>query len=156
MKRRRSAETMERYAANEREEYQLLKAAGLCPRCKGPPKPGRVMCAACIADVIAYGKRHHAEQRARHRRYRKEQFHARKQAGLCVLCGRARAGDTQKCEPCRLAYNERHRPGATTGKAYTCALCHGKGHDKRTCPVPAAVEHTLTIEHYAAARQPWV
>lgn len=144
--------TNEEHAIESRARYAALKEAGLCPGCKGTPKEGVVYCAACTVRIDTWQRANPDRQRGYWRLTRKERYHARKRANVCTMCGKARRGETTKCEPCRADYNARYRRGAKTTKTYACGLCRGKGHDKRTCPKWAKREGALRIEDYATAR----
>lgn len=89
-------------------EYELRKSLGICPRCKGDPKPGRVCCAACIAKVQAWQVAHPASTRDKVRAFR----HRRIAAGLCWRCGALRTAESKAvCGWCLELDRRRKRNG---------------------------------------------
>ena len=114
------------------------RAQGLCPKCgKGPPEPGRSICAPCAethranararyADAKAagklYGGRDPEGRRKLAREKSRRRHDARRDAGLCTHCGRrppVEGGAT--CEPCLEARREAERQVYAERRAMVCA-----------------------------------
>ena len=128
----------------DRERHRRLAAErvaqGLCPRCgESPPAPERSNCESCAEKQRAAGRARDARLRAEGRqrrdpvktraadrhRYRR-QVDARREAGLCIRCGKADAvKDASMCEGCadkkRAADRRRYAKAKASG-----ALCGGK------------------------------
>jgi hypothetical protein len=82
------------------DRYHTLKGAGLCPHCKGDPKPGRVYCARYLIATWQ-SARLNPERREYMRRYQVKYARRRRRRwrrmGLCTKCGRLR---NPRCSQC--------------------------------------------------------
>lgn len=131
--------------ARGRERFQQRvarrRAAGLCPRCGAwPPAPDRALCESCAekqraasrardARLRAEGRprRDLVKARASDRRRHRRQVDERREAGLCVRCGKTDAAKgAGMCEGCaekkRAADRRRYAKARASG-----ALYGGKG-----------------------------
>lgn len=116
---RRNPETARAYERERsRREAAARKAEGLCGRCgREPAAPGRSSCEPCLekrrradrakyaagkAAGLPYGGANADAKRRAGRAKSKRRQKARKEAGLCIRCGRRPPVDGgTTCEPCR-------------------------------------------------------
>lgn len=83
----------------QREYYQMLKAAHLCPHCKRDVPRGRVYCDEFVSYVGAKQRDYRQSPRVRawlvrwQRRRRK-----RRALGLCLRCGQQYQADCPRCQ----------------------------------------------------------
>jgi predicted amidophosphoribosyltransferase len=86
----------------QREYYQLLKAAHLCPHCKNPAPRGRVYCKEFVAYI---GSRQRAARKSKSARawvIRWQQRRRKRIAlGLCARCGQEYQDGCPRCERTR-------------------------------------------------------
>lgn len=148
-----------------RERHATLKAAGLCPKCKGTPRPGQTYCATCRDYIAAKTAGTVKERQARC-------WQKRRREGRCTECGRGRPAIVKAgpkagqvgltCLGCRArkrltnaAWDRRN--GRVKGPAQRCSGCGTPGHRRTTCPrrnidepLPLA---PLRIDDFATARR---
>ena len=122
-------------AAAQRARYHARKAAHLCVRCgAGLQDEDRPRCVECDAMVAGYQPSEAAQQRRRERaaararaaylanpeieRARiRERYAARKERGICVMCHRHAAADSNLCEGHRESERRRNREAARRRRA---------------------------------------
>jgi hypothetical protein len=129
-----------RYA---REYKATLKAAGLCPNCKGTPDPGHVYCRKCLAWFARYNK---TNKRAKYSWKRMRQ--RRVNRGVCGLCGKRPLDLQTMCRPCADRKRQQGLKYRKTTKKLRCSMCGELGHQKRSCPLRFRVD----IVHYGTMR----
>ncbi len=122
--------------ARDRERFRKRtaqrSAKGLCPRCGlTPPAPGRSLCETCAgkrnaasrardARLRAAGKPRRDSEKAKiyERERDRRQAGERREAGLCVRCGKEPAApERARCEPCIEKHREADRARYEAGKA---------------------------------------
>jgi hypothetical protein len=137
----------------DRARRQLLKAAGLCSHCgKDPAVKGHVHCLTCrekqkLRDEllqIERAKRRAMKKRAPKRKGRycsaiiaqARRFKVRKNAGICVFCGRPKNCPTVACDDCRKKkntyYERRYKMRKEAGICFTCGANPARD-DRVTC-----------------------
>lgn len=136
-----------------REYYDTLKSAGLCPRCKDDAQPGKVHCRPCLDYLIQTGNDYRESRRVSKARYRKKAHAERREEGRCTRfgCKNPRGTFTQRCDDCRRDFNLKYKP--RKDKSTACGLCRVKGHDRRTCPLRPAPGTSSTLDELATARR---
>lgn len=136
-----------------REAYELLKGAGLCPGCKGDPKPGRVYCETCAARCCMQTPEQKSTRAKKTRANRRA-------AGKCSNCPNPRddmrkGKASTRCVQCRIANAEearRRRPPKGI-KPVHCQKCGEQGHMRQTCPqIWKRAERMPRIEELAGMR----
>lgn len=96
-------------SASKRDQRTRFRAAGLCPECGSAPRPGGVLCEACLAKARA------VMQRRRDRRAA---------AGVCAWCPEPAASDRGLCEAhLREASKASKRQRAKRRAAGLCNYC---------------------------------
>lgn len=134
----------------DRKHYDLLVAHGLCPGCKGTPRPGRKFCPECSKKGTDYARQWRKDHPGRDAKWARKLRGKRKLRGDCTRCGK-KAERGAYCAAC-LAYSASLR-NPNPKKGYTCSLCKGTEqparHDRRSCPLRFKVD----IIAYASARQ---
>lgn len=128
-------------AARKRVLRREKIAKGLCPRCSRPSQDGRVTCPDCLA-----------KGRTRADKRRKE----RRQAGLCILCGKNTVPPPYTiCLPCRIKKRAREgryrldggsREAVLIRDGYVCQLC-GTNKDVRVHHIDGANEASEMPNH---------
>jgi len=140
--------------ATDREYYEQLKAAGLCPACKGEPQPGRVYCRPCLERINGSAAARPESRKEAWRRYARARQRGLKAQGLCVTCGVRPQNRTLRCEGCERDYNRRYGGKNRKGNGkYTCSVCRRPGHNVITCPTRGT--DVPTIDEFAGARREW-
>ena len=99
--------TKQEFAAYQRERYYWLKEHGICVECgQEPAYKGLTRCICCRANAIDaasdYKRRHPStpEQLEAYRVSIKNLYHTRKEAGLCVKCGKPAQEGKTRCGRC--------------------------------------------------------
>lgn len=74
-------------------DYQFYKQRGICPYCKKEkPEPGKVACRSCIDKQKHWAENMTPEERARKKARTRElaklRYKKKKDAGVCVQCGK--------------------------------------------------------------------
>lgn len=91
--------------------YDTLKAAGLCARCgKRPPRPDRVLCEECTVrrKQTFFARPNIYQYFARQAEAGMRRYKAKRDAGICVTCGRDAQGRS-RCDECRAKYRDMMR-----------------------------------------------
>lgn len=119
--------------------YEFYKQRGICPYCKKEkPAPGKVACQHCIDKQKRWKENMTPEERerkkARARELVKLRYQKKKDAGICVMCGKVPAapGRTycEKCAEQRKKYHYAQKP-ETVGKYKVTARASGKARYER-------------------------
>lgn len=126
------------------ERYALLRDAGLCPRCKGDPVPGRTYCRACLDRKAEEKRNQHATPTPAQRKQRRKSNAAwmrakrrrLKREGLCVDCGGAIDTRLTRCKRCRDALAARQKRPMPEPRL--CGYCRQPGHNRQKCEKPEA------------------
>ena len=96
--------------------YQFYKARGICPYCKKEKSvPGKVACQHCIDKQKRRAENMTPEERerlnARHRELDKLRYKKKKDAGICVMCGKTPAAPGRTyCAKCAERWKKYHYP----------------------------------------------
>jgi len=101
----------------KKERNAFLSEMGVCTHCgKRMAAKDHKLCLSCLdmhkiiyeqrkADCKLWYQTHKEEMKA----IRKEKYHARKDKGLCVTCGKKAIEGMVRCEKCRRIYNTERR-----------------------------------------------
>ena len=178
--RRDPAKSRDYERKRSRREAAARKAEGLCSRCgREPAAPGRSSCEMCLekrrepdraryaagkAAGLAYGGANVEAKRRAGRAKSKRRQKARREAGLCIRCGKrppVEGGTT--CAPCRgKRQAAERRQYAERRTAGCCTRCGGPVHDGLSRCAPCAIidgasrcperKNALSRKRYAARR----
>lgn len=82
--------------------WQKNKAKGMCGKCgKQPPIPGKTLCVECLDGMKFSQRKYRAVHREEIMKRTSERYWERRNAGLCVTCGRTpHEPDRMKCKEC--------------------------------------------------------
>ena len=146
--------------------YRTLVAAGLCPGCKGPPRPGKTRCLPCQEKCAPKNPAAIARKRERGRQWMARLKAKRIARGQCGGCGEPKPGinprtgkrytDCISCLMGRIASQRKRRGHVDVHK---CGRCGELGHTRPVCErlrrsrldQPTAYAPISVVE-YASAR----
>lgn len=118
-------------------DYEWYKSKGICPMCRiNDAFPGHVHCTECLEKITIANTRYdhkRGEYQISQNRARKIRYAERKQAGLCVTCGKSVAQHGTLCNRCytkRMVrrknskeYLGRERAGEAFRRRMSAGLC---------------------------------
>ena len=94
--RKSRARHQKQYSIDNKERYYWLKKKGICVSCgREYAEPGRVRCAQCRKKTIESQKKYDPDHSKRYARRE-----AKKNAGLCIDCGRPTVNGHLRCPRC--------------------------------------------------------
>ena len=99
---KRNRETYDAMKARQREKWKARLDAGLCTYCGSPLNgSGKTMCSKCLGSRNENTKGYYRAHKQMISRKQAQRYWARKDAGICVTCGKAPATVTSaRCPAC--------------------------------------------------------
>lgn len=97
----------------KKSDYEWYKSKEVCPRCRvNDAFHNHTFCAKCLEKISVENTRYshkRAGYQANQNKAKKIQYHERKKAGLCTVCGKKTAQHGQLCNECHAKRMNRRR-----------------------------------------------